>query len=158
MDLVEPRLAYRSDTTHPFLLRGYIGVFDNRKENWHPFSIANCCVLEKELGKEKAYISETLFTFIFLSFVLWTFHPFILQTKHFYTVLIWRRVLVFLCVRVSIGEAGIEAFSRCGVHCQQGNSLITGIGVDGLVKDGLLDKLKNGFNYVAPFCLINGQC
>jgi hypothetical protein len=32
----------------------------------------------------------------------WTFHPFILQTKRFYTVLIWRRVLAFLCVSVSL--------------------------------------------------------
>lgn len=49
-----------------------------------------------ELGSDKAYISETVFTTIFLSFVLWTLHPFIFKTKKIYTVLIWCRVLAFL--------------------------------------------------------------
>ncbi|KAL0010018.1 hypothetical protein SO802_005126, partial [Lithocarpus litseifolius] len=43
----------------------------------------------------KAYISETLFTLIFISFFLWTFHPFILKSKRIYTVLVWCRVLAF---------------------------------------------------------------
>ncbi|GMP85666.1 hypothetical protein CsSME_00038734 [Camellia sinensis var. sinensis] len=54
-----------------------------------------------ELGQDKAYISETVFTFIFVSFFLWTFHPFILKSKKIYTVLIWCRVLAFLVVSVS---------------------------------------------------------
>ncbi|KAL6987698.1 sphingomyelin synthase [Sarracenia purpurea var. burkii] len=49
-----------------------------------------------ELGQDKAYISEAVFTFIFLSFVLWSFHPFIFKTKKIYTVLVWCRVLAFL--------------------------------------------------------------
>ncbi|CAB4305339.1 unnamed protein product [Prunus armeniaca] len=49
-----------------------------------------------ELGQDRAYISETLFSFIFLSFVLWTFHPFIFKSKKIYTVLLWCRVLAFL--------------------------------------------------------------
>ncbi|XP_027335704.1 phosphatidylinositol:ceramide inositolphosphotransferase 1-like isoform X2 [Abrus precatorius] len=49
-----------------------------------------------ELGQDKAYISETLFAIIFISFVLWTFHPFILKSRKIYTVLIWCRVLAFL--------------------------------------------------------------
>ncbi|KAG9142570.1 hypothetical protein Leryth_011660 [Lithospermum erythrorhizon] len=53
-----------------------------------------------ELGQERAYISETVFSSIFLSFVLWTFHPFIWKTKKIYTVLLWCRVLAFLCVSV----------------------------------------------------------
>ncbi|MFS7933166.1 hypothetical protein Hanom_Chr04g00376561 [Helianthus anomalus] len=51
-----------------------------------------------ELGQERAYVSETVFTFVFLSFFLWTFHPFILKSKKIYTVLIWCRVLAFLVV------------------------------------------------------------
>lgn len=51
-----------------------------------------------ELGQDKAYISETLFTFVFVSFVLWTFHPFILKSKKIYTVLLWCRVLALLVV------------------------------------------------------------
>ncbi|KAE9455578.1 hypothetical protein C3L33_12523, partial [Rhododendron williamsianum] len=49
-----------------------------------------------ELGQNKAYISETVFTFVFLSFFLWSFHPFILKSKKIYTVLLWCRVLAFL--------------------------------------------------------------
>ncbi|KAI5670026.1 hypothetical protein M9H77_19879 [Catharanthus roseus] len=49
-----------------------------------------------ELGQDKGYISETVFTFIFVSFVSWTFHPFIFKSKKIYTVLIWCRVLAFL--------------------------------------------------------------
>jgi hypothetical protein len=51
-----------------------------------------------ELGQDKGYLSESIFSSIFLSFVLWTFHPFIYHSKRFYTVLIWRRVLAFLVV------------------------------------------------------------
>ncbi|GMN47791.1 hypothetical protein TIFTF001_016963 [Ficus carica] len=53
-------------------------------------------MLLPELGKDKAYISETLFSFIFISFFLWTFHPFIFKSKKIYTVLLWCRVLAFL--------------------------------------------------------------
>nr|GEY76175.1 hypothetical protein [Tanacetum cinerariifolium] len=34
------------------------------------------------LAYERAYVSESVFTFVFLSFVLWTFHPFIFKTKN----------------------------------------------------------------------------
>ncbi|VAH66209.1 unnamed protein product [Triticum turgidum subsp. durum] len=49
-----------------------------------------------ELGQDKGYLSETVFTCIFLSFLLWSFHPFVYHSKRFYTVLLWRRVLAFL--------------------------------------------------------------
>ncbi|KAF8397369.1 hypothetical protein HHK36_016282 [Tetracentron sinense] len=62
------------------------------------FRILASLFFQYELGKDKAYISETLFSFIFFSFVLWTFHPFIFQSKKIYTVLLWRRVLAFLVV------------------------------------------------------------
>nr|DAD26585.1 TPA_asm: hypothetical protein HUJ06_028054 [Nelumbo nucifera] len=64
-----------------------------------------------ELGQDKAYISETVFTFIFLSFVLWTFHPFIFHSKKIYTVLIWRRVLAFLVVSSNHCIHGLCSFS-----------------------------------------------
>ncbi|CAI9770987.1 unnamed protein product [Fraxinus pennsylvanica] len=47
-------------------------------------------------SSDRAYISETVFNFVFLSFVLWTFHPFIFKSKKIYTVLIWCRVLACL--------------------------------------------------------------
>ncbi|XP_023522731.1 phosphatidylinositol:ceramide inositolphosphotransferase 1-like isoform X2 [Cucurbita pepo subsp. pepo] len=52
--------------------------------------------LLQELGEDKAYVSETVFSLIFFSFVLWTFHPFVYQSKRIYTVLIWCRVLAYL--------------------------------------------------------------
>ncbi|CAN6333576.1 unnamed protein product [Urochloa humidicola] len=78
-----------------------------------------------ELGKERGYISETLFTFIFLSFVLWTFHPFILQTKRFYTVLIWRRVLAFLCASQFLRIVTFYSTQLPGpnYHCREGSPL-----------------------------------
>ncbi|XP_006654199.2 phosphatidylinositol:ceramide inositolphosphotransferase-like [Oryza brachyantha] len=78
-----------------------------------------------ELGKERGYISETLFTFIFLSFVLWTFHPFILQTKRFYTVLIWRRVLAFLCASQFLRIITFYSTQLPGpnYHCREGSPL-----------------------------------
>jgi hypothetical protein len=54
-----------------------------------------------ELGQDKSYLSECTFVFIFFSFFLWTFHPFIYHSKRFYTILIWRRVLAFLVVSAS---------------------------------------------------------
>jgi hypothetical protein len=78
-----------------------------------------------ELGKERGYISETLFTFIFLSFVLWTFHPFILHTKRFYTVLIWRRVLAFLCASQFLRIITFYSTQLPGpnYHCREGSPL-----------------------------------
>ncbi|MFS8017522.1 hypothetical protein Hanom_Chr15g01381421 [Helianthus anomalus] len=61
-----------------------------------------------ELGQERAYVSETVFTFVFLCFFLvindntlylvLDLHPFILKSKKIYIVLIWCRVLAFLVV------------------------------------------------------------
>jgi hypothetical protein len=51
-----------------------------------------------ELGLENAYISETVFASVFVSFFLWTFHPFVFYSKRFYTVVLWSRVLVVLVV------------------------------------------------------------
>ncbi|KAL6865129.1 hypothetical protein ACP4OV_016280 [Aristida adscensionis] len=78
-----------------------------------------------ELGKERGYISETLFTFVFLSFVLWTFHPFILQSKRFYTVLIWRRVLAFLCASQFLRIITFYSTQLPGpnYHCREGSPL-----------------------------------
>ncbi|XP_031286284.1 phosphatidylinositol:ceramide inositolphosphotransferase 3 isoform X2 [Pistacia vera] len=53
-------------------------------------------LLLPELGQDKSYISETVFSFMFGSFVLWTLHPFLFQRKRIYTVLIWCRVFIYL--------------------------------------------------------------
>ncbi|RDX83574.1 Phosphatidylinositol:ceramide inositolphosphotransferase 1, partial [Mucuna pruriens] len=80
-----------------------------------------------ELGQDKAYISETLFTFIFLSFVLWTFHPFIFKSKKIYTVLIWCRVLSFLVASQALRIVTFYATQLPGpnYHCREGSKLAT---------------------------------
>ncbi|XP_016467238.1 phosphatidylinositol:ceramide inositolphosphotransferase 1 isoform X2 [Nicotiana tabacum] len=80
-----------------------------------------------ELGSDKAYISETVFTSIFLSFVLWTFHPFIFKTKKIYTVLIWCRVLAFLvaCQFLRIITFYSTQLPGPNYHCREGSKLAT---------------------------------
>ncbi|KAI4356550.1 hypothetical protein L6164_000567 [Bauhinia variegata] len=80
-----------------------------------------------ELGQDRAYISETLFTFIFLSFVLWTFHPFILKSKRIYTVLIWCRVLAFLVASQFLRIITFYSTQLPGpnYHCRLGSKLAT---------------------------------
>ncbi|KAM7259886.1 hypothetical protein ACFE04_015627 [Oxalis oulophora] len=78
-----------------------------------------------ELGRNKAYVSETLFVFIFVSFTLWTFHPFILNSKKIYTVHIWCRVLAYLVVCQSLRIVTFYATQLPGpnYHCREGSKL-----------------------------------
>ncbi|EYU41807.1 hypothetical protein ABFS83_10G024700 [Erythranthe nasuta] len=80
-----------------------------------------------ELGQERAYISETVFTFIFVSFVLWTFHPFILKSKKIYTVLIWCRALAFLvaCQILRVITFYSTQLPGPNYHCREGSKLAT---------------------------------
>ncbi|XP_031278982.1 phosphatidylinositol:ceramide inositolphosphotransferase 1-like [Pistacia vera] len=82
-------------------------------------------ILLPELGQDKAYISETLFSFIFLSFVLWSFHPFILKSKKIYTVLLWCRVLAFLVVSQILRIITFYSTQLPGpnYHCREGSKL-----------------------------------
>ncbi|GAB4856834.1 Phosphatidylinositol:ceramide inositolphosphotransferase 1 [Ancistrocladus abbreviatus] len=78
-----------------------------------------------ELGQDKAYISETVFSFIFISFVLWTFHPFILKSKKIYTVLVWCRVLAFLVASQILRIVTFYSTQLPGpnYHCREGSKL-----------------------------------
>ncbi|KAA0045089.1 phosphatidylinositol:ceramide inositolphosphotransferase 2 [Cucumis melo var. makuwa] len=80
-----------------------------------------------ELGPDKAYLSETLFSFIFLSFFLWTFHPFILKTKKIYTVILWCRVLAFLVASQILRILTFYSTQLPGpnYHCREGSKLAT---------------------------------
>lgn len=84
-------------------------------------------ILLPELGKDKAYISETLFTFIFISFFLWTFHPFIFKSKKIYTVLLWCRVLAFLVASQFLRIITFYSTQLPGpnYHCREGSKLAT---------------------------------
>eukprot|EP00268_Persea_americana_P062512 TRINITY_DN801_c1_g1_i1.p1 TRINITY_DN801_c1_g1~~TRINITY_DN801_c1_g1_i1.p1 ORF type:complete len:316 (+),score=27.20 TRINITY_DN801_c1_g1_i1:445-1392(+) len=78
-----------------------------------------------ELGQNRAYISESVFTFVFISFVLWTFHPFIFQSKRFYTVLLWLRVLAFLVASQTLRILTFYSTQLPGpnYHCREGSKL-----------------------------------
>jgi hypothetical protein len=54
----------------------------------------------QELGLENAWVSELIFTSLFVAFVLWTFSPFVFARKRFYTSLLYSQVLSTL-----VGEA-----------------------------------------------------
>uniref|UniRef100_A0A6N2KTQ6 Sphingomyelin synthase-like domain-containing protein n=1 Tax=Salix viminalis TaxID=40686 RepID=A0A6N2KTQ6_SALVM len=78
-----------------------------------------------ELGQDKSYISETLFTSVFLSFIVWTFHPFILKSKKIYTVLVWCRVLSFLVASQFLRIITFYSTQLPGpnYHCREGSKL-----------------------------------
>nr|TKS16289.1 uncharacterized protein D5086_0000025820 [Populus alba] len=82
-------------------------------------------VLFQELGQDRAYVSETSFTFIFASFVLWTIHPFVFQNKKIYTVLIWCRVLAYLvaCQILRIFTFYSTHLPGPNYHCHEGSKL-----------------------------------
>ncbi|PKI66487.1 hypothetical protein CRG98_013143 [Punica granatum] len=81
--------------------------------------------LVPELGQERAYISESLFSVIFCSFVLWTFHPFVFQSKKIYTALIWCRVLAYLvaCQILRILTFYSTQLPGPNYHCREGSRL-----------------------------------
>lgn len=82
-------------------------------------------MLLPELGPDKAYISEMLFTFVFGSFVLWTFHPFVFHVKRFYTVLLWHRCLRILVVSQCLRIASFMVTQLPGpnYHCREGSKV-----------------------------------
>ncbi|XP_040869781.1 phosphatidylinositol:ceramide inositolphosphotransferase 1 isoform X1 [Glycine max] len=92
-----------------------------------PLKFLILVLLLQELGQDKAYISETLFAMIFISFVLWTFHPFILKNRKIYTVLIWCRVLAFLVASQVLRIITFYSTQLPGpnYHCREGSKLAT---------------------------------
>lgn len=78
-----------------------------------------------ELGQEKAYVSEIVFNSVFLLFVLWSFHPFILKSKRIYTVLLWCRVLAFLgaCQFLRIITFYSTQLPGPNYHCREGSKI-----------------------------------
>ncbi|GAB2267020.1 Phosphatidylinositol:ceramide inositolphosphotransferase 1 [Dionaea muscipula] len=82
-------------------------------------------LLLPELGPDKAFISETVFSSIFISFFLWTFHPFIFKSKKIYTVLVWCRVLAFLVASQFLRIMTFYSTQLPGpnYHCREGSKL-----------------------------------
>ncbi|KAK3165972.1 hypothetical protein QOZ80_1AG0039990 [Eleusine coracana subsp. coracana] len=80
-----------------------------------------------ELGRERSFVSESVFASIFISFLLWTFHPFIYHSKRFYTVLLWRRVLAFLVASQFLRIITFYSTQLPGpnYHCREGSNMAT---------------------------------
>jgi hypothetical protein len=57
---------------------------------------SRCSPTPQELGLTNEWVSETIFTTLFVSFMLWTFSPFVFVRKRFYTAVIWSRLLMVL--------------------------------------------------------------
>ena len=50
-----------------------------------------------ELGQKNEWVSETIFSSMLISFVIWTFSPFWQESgKRFYTAVLYARVLMVL--------------------------------------------------------------
>lgn len=60
----------------------------------------------QELGKSNEWVSETIFTVLFVSFLLWTFSPFVMARKRFYTVVLYARLLMVLVCESLLHKRG----------------------------------------------------
>ncbi|WOG92559.1 hypothetical protein DCAR_0311831 [Daucus carota subsp. sativus] len=99
-----------------------------------------------ELGQERGYVSETVFIFIFLSFFLWTFHPFIFKSKKIYTVLLWCRVLAFLVVSQTLRILTFYSTQLPGpnYHCREGSRFATLPQPDSILKYFIISEFPSG--------------
>lgn len=101
-----------------------------------------------ELGKQNAHISESLFTFVFVSFVLWSFHPFVFYNKRFYSALLWVRVLMCLviCQFLRMASFMVTQLPGPNYHCHEGQPTAT-LPPPRSVKDVLLLNFPYGVIY-----------
>ena len=62
---------------------------------------------------ENAWVSELIFTSLFVAFVLWTFSPFVFARKRFYTSNLYSQILSVL-----VGQrANLPFIVRCAMAC-----------------------------------------
>eukprot|EP00850_Spirogloea_muscicola_P023465 SM000359S13451 [mRNA] locus=s359:114:3183:+ [translate_table: standard] len=80
-----------------------------------------------ELGKGNGYPSEYIFLIMFISFILWTFHPFVTRHKQISTVLVWHKALLVLVICQSFRMASFTATQLPGpnYHCHLGSPSAT---------------------------------
>ncbi len=79
--------------SHEFKLLRATSV--NCKAGLSKFS-AECLLAGQALGPQQEWISELIFWTLFISFALWTFSPFVVERKRFYTVVLYGRLLMVL--------------------------------------------------------------
>ncbi|EIE27550.1 hypothetical protein COCSUDRAFT_11455 [Coccomyxa subellipsoidea C-169] len=75
-----------------------------------------------ELGKSNEWVSELIFTSLFVSFVLWTFSPFVFPKKRFYTAVLYSRILTALvvCQTLRILSFTVTQLPASNYHCREG--------------------------------------
>lgn len=73
-----------------------------------------------ELGLANEWVSESIFTTLFVSFMLWTFSPFVFMRKRFYTAVIWSRLLMVLvvCQSLRILSFSVTQLPAPNYHCR----------------------------------------
>lgn len=76
-----------------------------------------------ELGPKRAYMSETVFLFILVPFVLWSFHPFVMNNKRFYTCLLYVKVFAVLVICQTCRVISFTSTQLPGpnYHCRVGS-------------------------------------
>ncbi|KAK9868664.1 hypothetical protein WJX84_008619 [Apatococcus fuscideae] len=74
------------------------------------------------LGREQEWISELIFWSLFISFALWTFSPFVVERKRFYTVVLYGRLLMVLVVCQTLRILSFTSTQLPGTnyHCRAG--------------------------------------
>ena len=50
----------------------------------------------QELGQKQEWVSELIFGSLFISFMIWSFSPFVTEKKRFYTCVLFARLLMVL--------------------------------------------------------------
>lgn len=68
----------------------------------------------QELGLENAWISELIFTSLFVAFILWTFSPFVFLKKRFYTTHLYSQLLSVLVGEVTSSQLGEPCLGPAG--------------------------------------------
>lgn len=75
-----------------------------------------------ELGKQNAWVSETIFWCLFIPFILWSFSPFVTARKRFYTAVTYARLLMVLvvCQMLRIISFTVTQLPAPNYHCRLG--------------------------------------
>lgn len=76
-----------------------------------------------ELGPKRAYMSETVFLFILIPFLLWSFHPFVMNSKRFYTCLLYVKLFAVLVICQTFRIISFTSTQLPGpnYHCRVGS-------------------------------------
>ncbi|RWR91777.1 putative disease resistance protein RGA3 isoform X1 [Cinnamomum micranthum f. kanehirae] len=121
-------------TTCPAMMSLPVGL--QRLKNLERLFINGCPVLERRLQRNKGQ-----------DWHKWTFHPFIFQSKRFYTVLLWRRVLAFLVASQTLRILTFYFTHLPGpnFHFREGLKLATVSRPDSII-EVLLSNCKRSFS------------